>query len=261
MEIVGYIALVGIGLILGMIGGGGSLLSIPILVYLFSMDVVTASSYSLFIVGMTSLVGAWIKQKEQRLDLRLGFVFGINSMLAIFFTRKWIIPNIPDILILSDTAFITKRALVLAVFAALAMASSIMILWQTTYPLNEDEKPRMTYLILAGVVTGALIGFVGAGGGCLILPALVFFARLQFRIAVGTTLLIIAFNSLLGFIGDVMNYTIDWVFLLLITCLAILGMLIGSISGNKIPVRFLRFSFGWIMMIIGMSTLINELLL
>ena len=101
-------------------------------------------------------------------------------------------------------------------------------------------------------------GLVGAGGGFLILPSLVVFARLPFEIAVGTTLLVIGFSSLFGFLGDVMNYPIDWLFLLLITGLASMGMLIGNFCSAKIPVYYLRLSFGWIMLITAITILVKE---
>src|SRR5687768_18486510 len=109
MEIIGYLASIAIGVILGLLGGGGSILSIPILVYLFKMDVVMASAYSLFIVGVTSLVGAIPKYKDQLVNLRTGFFFSIPSIISIFSTRKWIVPAIPDIIIQTETFIVTKR--------------------------------------------------------------------------------------------------------------------------------------------------------
>ncbi|CAN5351382.1 hypothetical protein BH23BAC1_BH23BAC1_08770 [soil metagenome] len=98
MEIYGYFALIGVGLLLGILGGGGSILSVPILVYLFSEDVVLASAYSLFIVGITSTVGSVVKYKAQLINLRIGLIFGLPSIVAIFFTRKWLIPSIPNVI-------------------------------------------------------------------------------------------------------------------------------------------------------------------
>lgn len=261
MEFVGYLALIGIGIVLSTMGGGGSLLSVPILVYLFSLDIVTASSYSLFIVGTTSLVGALLKQKEQRFDMRSGIIFTASSVVAIFSTRKWILPWIPEEVLFGDSLLVTKRGLILGVFALLVIVSSLLILLKHTWPSGDHGKQRLKFLFPVSFTTGILGGFVGAGGGFLILPSLIIFARLPFKIAVGTTLLVIGFNSLLGFLGDVMNYSINWLFLLMITGLATVGMLLGNFYSQKIPVYYLRLSFGWIMMITAIVILIKELIL
>jgi uncharacterized protein len=261
MELVGYLALIGIGVVLSLMGGGGSLLSVPILVYLFSLDIVTASSYSLFIVGTTSLLGAWLKQKEQRVDLRSGMMFSASSVVAIFLARKWILPWIPEELLSLNSILITKRALILTIFALLAITSSLIILLRPTWHSVDQGKQRLKFLLPVGFTTGMLVGLVGVGGGFLILPSLIIFARLPFKIAVGTTLLVIGFNSLLGFLGDVMNYPIHWLFLLIITGLATLGMWLGNVCGEKIPVNYLRVTFGWIMLIVAIGIIVKEVIL
>jgi uncharacterized membrane protein YfcA len=258
VEVVGYIALIGIGMVLALIGGGGSLLSVPILVYLFSLDVVTASSYSLFIVGTTSLIGAWLKQKDHRIDVRSGIMFSACSVVAIFSTRKWIVPAIPNEVLIYDNVTLTKRVLILGVFAFLAIASSLAILLNRGNNSGHQDRPRLKLLAPVGFSTGILVGFVGAGGGFLILPSLSFFARLPFKIALGTTLLVIGMNSLLGFLGDIMNYEINWSFLLLITMLCIAGMVIGHSVTNKIPIQRLRRSFGWLVLTIALGILVTE---
>lgn len=261
MELAGYLALIGIGVVLSIIGGGGSLLSLPILVYLFSLDIVTASSYSLFIVGTTSLLGAFLKQKEHRADMRSGILFSMSSVIAIFSTRKWILPCIPEEVLFGSSLLVTKRDLILGVFALLAIASALTILLKHNWPPGDHGKQRLKFLLPAGFTTGILAGFVGAGGGFLILPSLILFGRLPFNLAVGTTLLIIGFNSLLGFLGDVMNYPINWFFLLMITSLAALGMLLGNFYGKKIPVHYLRLSFGWILLFTAILILVKELII
>jgi uncharacterized membrane protein YfcA len=260
MEFIGYFALIGIGIVLSLIGGGGSLLSVPILVYLFSLDVVTASSYSLFIVGTTSLVGARLKQKEHRVDMQSAIIFSGCSVVAIFFTRKWIVPRIPEEIFLFDNLPITKRILMLGIFALMAIASSLAILLKNDLSSRSLGRPRPKLLIPVSFSIGILVGSVGVGGGFLILPSLIFFARLPFKIALGTTLLVIGFSSLLGFLGDVMNHEINWVFLLLITSLASLGMIIGNFYSRRIPVQYLRESFGWLMLTIAIVILVTEII-
>jgi len=261
LDYLGYFALIGIGLILSLTGAGGSLLSLPILIYLFSLDVVTASSYSLFIVGTTSLIGAWLEHKRQQVDVRSGIVFGICSVIAIFATRRWIIPSIPDEILLSDSLTVTKRVLMLGIFALLAISSSVIILLKHTWTPSHGVGNRLKFLIPAGIATGIVVGLAGVGGGFLILPSLLLFARLPFKPAVGTTLLIIGFNSMLGFLGDVINYPINWLFLLLITGFAIVGMLLGHLYSTKIPLHYLRLAFAWIVLTIAVAMMVTEFVL
>jgi uncharacterized membrane protein YfcA len=260
MEIIGYLASICIGLILGLLGGGGSILSIPILVYLFQFDAVLASAYSLFIVGVTSLVGAIPKYKDHLVNIRTGILFGIPSIISIFCTRKWIVPSIPDIIFHTDSFVLTKRILVLGVFALLMILASFSMI-RGRKELQSDTHGFRTFLvILEGILIGFLTGLVGAGGGFLIIPALVFLTGLTFKTAVGTSLFIIAINSLMGFLGDVLNYDMNWSFLILITSLAIVGILIGNKIQKRISSIHLRKAFGWLILVMGSLILIREIL-
>lgn len=261
MEIIGYVAAVCIGLILGLLGGGGSILSIPILVYLFGIDAILASAYSLFIVGVTSLVGAIPKYKYNLVNLRTGFLFGIPSIISIFCTRKWIIPAIPEIVFQTDGFTISKRLLVLGTFALLMILASFSMI-RGRRELRSDSQGVKTFLvIIEGILIGFLTGFVGAGGGFLIIPALVFLTGLPFKTAVGTSLFIIAINSLMGFLGDVFNYAMDWPFLVSITSLAVVGILIGNTLQKKVSSIRLRMAFGWMILIMGSWILLKEIVL
>lgn len=261
MEIIGYVAAVCIGLILGLLGGGGSILSIPILVYLFGIDAILASAYSLFIVGVTSFVGAIPKYKEHLVNIRTGVVFGIPSIISIFCTRKWIIPAIPEVIYQTENFILTKRILVLGTFALLMILASFSMI-RGRRELRSDAQGIKTFLVIVeGVLIGFLTGFVGAGGGFLIIPALVFLTGLPFKTAVGTSLFIIALNSLMGFLGDVFNFSMDWTFLLSITSLAVVGILIGNKLQRKVsPIR-LRIAFGWMILAMGSWILIKEILI
>jgi hypothetical protein len=262
MEIFGYVASICIGLILGILGGGGSILSIPILVYLFNIDAVTASAYSLFIVGTTSFVGAIPKYKEHLVNIRTGFLFGIPSIVSIFATRKWLVPAIPDVIFHTESFMLTKRILLLGIFAVLMILASVSMI-RNNHREREHEDPhfRTFLVILEGTLIGLLTGLVGAGGGFLIIPALVLLTGLPFKTAVGTSLFIIAINSLMGFLGDLLNYKMDWAFLLSITLLAIIGILIGNKLARKIPARELRRAFGWFVLVMGCWILFKELYL
>lgn len=259
MELIGYVACIFIGVVLGILGGGGSILSIPILVYLLNIDVVMASAYSLFIVGTTSFVGAIPKYKKHLVNLRTGFFFGLPSIVTIFITRKWIVPSIPEIVYQTESLTLTKRVLILGVFAILMILASISMIRPSKEITNNNHRFRVVLVIIEGIIIGFLTGLVGAGGGFLIIPALVLLTGLPFKTAVGTSLFIIAINSLIGFLGDVLNYSMDWKLLLSVTALSVIGILIGDRISKKIPAATLRKSFGWFVLIMGCWILFREL--
>lgn len=259
MEIAGYLALIGVGIILGITGGGGSILSVPVLVYLFSLDVVIASAYSLFIVGITSMVGTVLKQKERRVDVRSGLIFAIPSILAAFSTRKWVVASLPDLILQVGTFQLSKRGLLLGILAFVIIVVSVRTIVNGRAKDHAPGPLKSYWLIPMGLLTGMLAGLLGVGGGFLILPALVVFARIPFESAVGTTLFVIALNSLLGFAGDVLNYSINWTFLLSITALSIAGVYVGVLSNKMLPVQPLQKSLGWITLVLGIWILVSEL--
>ena len=263
MEALGYFFSVFIGIVLDLLGGGGSILSIPILVYLFQVEPVVASAYSLFIVGITSLVGAVPKYKDHFVDLKTGTLFSIPSAVSIFVTRKWIVSDIPEIIWHADSFIITKRILLLGIFAVLMVLASISMIKGGMKEINSEDENRYkpTLIVLEGALIGFLTGLVGAGGGFLIIPALVFLTGLNFKTAVGTSLFIIGINSLIGFTGDLLNYAMSWTLLIPITALAIVGILIGNFFSGKIQGKTLRKAFGWFVLMTGCWILIKEILL
>ncbi len=261
MEIIGYIASILIGVVLGLLGGGGSILSIPILVYLFGVEPVMASAYSLFIVGVTSFVGAIPKYREHLIHLKTGILFGIPSIIAIFCTRKWIVPAIPDVVFNAGSFMMTKRELLLGLFALLMVLASFSLIRKKKEIASNSQRFRTFLVIIEGILIGFLTGLVGAGGGFLIIPALVFLTGLSFKTAVGTSLFIIAINSLFGFFGDLLNYKIEWGFLLSITALAAVGILAGNFLSRRILSFYLRKAFGWLTLLMGCWILLREFIL
>jgi hypothetical protein len=193
-------------------------------------------------------------------SLQTGIVFGIPSILAIFATRKWIVPAIPDVIFQTDGYAITKRILLLGIFAVLMIISSATMIRRRGELEPEDQQINVGLIIVEGLLIGFLTGLVGAGGGFLIIPALVLLTGLPFKTAVGTSLFIIAINSLMGFLGDVLNYAMDWKFLLEITGLAIAGILIGNFLSKRFGGPALRRAFGWFTLLMGTGILIRELL-
>lgn len=257
MEAAGYLAIICIGILLGCMGAGGSMLAIPVFVYLFSLDMVIASAYSLFVVGVTSLTGVVLKQKLHMPDLRAGLTFGIPSVISTFVARKWIVLMIPE-LIWQTGSFRLEKGDVLLYFFSLMMITSSLITMRKRRGNVAASPNRKMYLITGGLLVGTVAGMVGAGGGFLILPVLLV-SGLQISTAVTTTLLIIASNSLLGFCGDVLNQRIDWFFLLPLTALAVLGLVFGHWWNKKyISAHSWQKAFSWCMLTGGLGMLIKE---
>lgn len=262
MEIVGYIASLVIGISLGLIGGGGSILTVPVLVYLFGVQPVLATAYSLFIVGSTSLVGALPKYRQGMINIRTAIVFGVPSILAVFATRKFIVPAIPDIVFHLGDFAVSKSLLMMMLFAVLMVFASVSMIRDKKKELVENSGPqKFNYplILVEGVIVGMLTGLVGAGGGFLIIPALVLLSKLPMKQAVGTSLLIIAAKSLIGFTGDITNYTMDWKLLMIITAIAIAGIFIGNWMSAKVDSGKLKKGFGWFVLVMGIYIIIKEL--
>lgn len=268
MIIAGYIASALIGLSLGLIGGGGSILTVPVLVYLFHQDAVLSTSYSLFIVGITSLVGTLPKFRDGLVDLRTGIVFGIPSIVAVYLTRMFIVPAIPEVVWSSAGIELTKPLFFLLLFAILMVAASVSMIREkkesrTISDLADSKERIFNYpvIIIEGCVVGVLTGLVGAGGGFLIIPALVILSELPMKMAIGTSLLIISGKSLVGFLGDYGKYPVDWVLLSTVTAVAVAGIFIGNALSRKIDGAKLKKGFGWFVMITGLYIILNETLL
>lgn len=266
IEIFGYIASILIGISLGLIGGGGSILTVPVLVYLFHVEPMMATAYSLFIVGASSLVGAFPKYRQGMISMKTAIVFGIPSIAAVFATRKFIVPAIPKEVFSIGDLVVTKALLMMILFAVLMVAASVsMIRDKKNTASGEQVQQVFNYpmILLEGTVVGVLTGLVGAGGGFLIIPALVMLSKLPMKMAVGTSLLIIAAKSLIGFTGDVMmaGATMDWTLLGMVTALAIAGIFIGNYLSKSIDGNKLKKGFGWFVLVMGIYIIINELFL
>jgi len=255
-------------MILGLIGGGGSLLGVPVLVYVMHIAPDLATTYSLFIVGVTALVGAITYLRKGEISAEAIINFAIASVISIFCMRKFIMPAIPSEFNLFGLA-LQKDELIMIVFALIMMlASYSMIKKQITnriYDTKWDEFSRSPmgtpFVIMLGVGVGIITGFVGAGGGFIIVPVLLFFVRLNFKKAIGTSLCIVAINSLVGFSGNIGQQNIDWKFLLIISAICGTGILLGSLLSNKIPSKKLKPAFGWFTLSVGIFVLIKEVLL
>ncbi|MBL7977236.1 MAG: sulfite exporter TauE/SafE family protein [Bacteroidetes Order II. Incertae sedis bacterium] len=250
-----------IGLSLGLIGGGGSILTVPVLVYVMGINPVISTAYSLFIVGSTSLVGAADYAKKDLIDFRTAAVFALPSFLAVFLVRKFVVPAIPDVLFSIQGFVLTRETGLMVLFALIMLgAAASMIYSRTSVEQTGTLSFNYPMIMLEGLIVGAVTGLVGAGGGFLIIPALVLLANLPIKKAVGTSLLIIAVKSLFGFLGDVMNMpTIDWQLLLNFTLFATIGIFTGSYLSKYVAPASLKKGFGWFLVIMAGYILTKEL--
>lgn len=263
MEVTGYLASLLIGISLGMIGGGGSILTVPVLVYLFSVEPVMATAYSLFIVGTTSLIGAIPKYRKGLVNLKTVIVFGLPSIFSVYLTRRFIVPAIPNHVFSLGNLEVTKPVFFMLIFAILMVfASYTMIKGNKS---NEEATHEQVFnypvIIFEGLIVGLLTGIVGAGGGFLIIPALVILSKIPMKQAVGTSLVIIAAKSLIGFLGDLSHTTMHWTFLLSVTLLAVIGIFIGDRFSKNMNADLLKKIFGWFVLVLGIYIIVKELFL
>lgn len=259
MEITGYIAAIFIGIALGLLGGGGSILTLPVLVYLFHIEpTITAPAYSLFVVGVTSLIGALINYKAKLVHSKMVFIFGLPAIISVYLTRKFLVPWIPDILIATPHFVLSKRLFVMGLFALLMLAAAISMIKKKKDQEETLKKLNYSLIILEGVIVGVLTGIVGAGGGFIIVPALVLLSGLSMKKAIGTSLAIIAIKSLSGFVGDLTHITIEWNLLILFSTLTIVGLFVGHQLSNNIKETQLKKGFGIFIFVMGCYILIKE---
>lgn len=262
LELLGYFGAFVIGVVLGLIGGGGSILTVPVLVYLLSINPVTATAYSLFVVGTSSLVGALNSIKKKLVDFRTATVFAIPAFIAVYGTRKYLLPAIPEHIFTLWDFEVTKNIGIMLFFAVIMIIASVSMIKNDPAGKIKPIKVQYNYplIIIEGIVVGVITGIVGAGGGFLIIPALVLLGKLPMKKAVATSLLIIAVKSLIGFIGDVENLELDWIFLISFTGLSIAGIFLGGYLNRFIDRKKLKKGFGWFVFIMGIYIIGKELL-
>lgn len=260
MELAGYIASALVGIIMGLIGGGGSILTIPILVYLFAVSPTLAISYSLFIIGFTSLAGAASYLRKGLVDAKTAGLFGSASVTTVFLMRKLVIPILPNIFFTIGSFTVTHAMFVMVMLAILMVAASVSMIRNRKPSTDNTGYPKPQKLVLFGILIGLVTGFLGAGGGFLLIPALVLIMKLPMRRAVGTSLFIVSLNSLIGFLGDIGRHPIDWELVSTITAIAIAGIFIGGNLAARIPGRKLKTAFGWFVLIMGICIIATELM-
>ena len=263
MEILGYICSVVIGLTLGVLGSGGSILTVPVLVYLMHFNPLVATGYSLFIVGLTSLTGAISYMRKGLVDYKTAVAFALPSFVSVYVVRRFVLPLIPSVVFRSQDFVLTKEVSVMLLFATLMISAAYSMIKNNKYDdVNKKELSRFNYpmILLQGFVVGAMTGLVSVGGGFLIIPSLVLFARVPIKVAVGTSLIIISTNAFIGFIGDLPNQeSIDWTFLLKFCVFSVVGIILGSNFAKYIPAPRLKPLFGWFVLFMGCYIFVHEL--
>lgn len=259
-ELAGYFLAIFVGISLGMFGSGGSILSVPILVYVFNVPPVFATAYSLFIVGSTALIGTVQKIAQKLVDFKTALLLGLPAIVSVFITRKFIVAGIPNTIRWENGFVIQKSIAIMVTFAIVMMIAAVrMILSRPSESASSKDKSPIL-IILFGVLIGLVAGFTGAGGGFLIVPVLLYFTNLPMSKAVATSLFIVAIQSLIGFSGDLYNQIfMDWNLILGFTLCAIFGIYIGNMLAKKTPADNLRRYFGWFILIVGIYTVTREL--
>lgn len=257
----GYLGALTVGLVLGLIGGGGSILTLPVLVYVMHINPVTATAYSLFVVGVTSTIGAYKNFKKGLVDVKTAVIFAIPAFLSVYFTRRIIVPAIPTELFTIGNYVVTKDVFIMIFFAIIMLLASFSMIRSRKDNGNKDANIIYNFPLIAieGILVGVLTGIVGAGGGFLIIPALVLLAKLPMKKAVGTSLLIISAKSLIGFLGDLKTTEIDWPFLLIFTSISVIGIIIGVYLSKFVSAKKLKKGFGWFTLLMAIYIIFKEL--
>lgn len=259
LYLLGYFGILLMGITLGIIGGGGSIIALPIMVYLFKIPADEAIVYSLFIIGCTSIFASISNIKQKNFDAVTACKFGAASVLMVAITRSCIVPNIPTILFTFNHIHIYKSAVLLLLFAILMLVASLKMITNNN-PANADANPNSLFLIFRGAAIGVLTGLIGAGGGFLIVPTLIYHANLTIKKAIGTSLLIIGANSLIGFgISTIHTPVHNWQQLITFISIAIAGAVIGMAVSKKISNQKLKIVFGWFVLITGLYIIVKEL--
>ena len=260
MELIGYLVSILIGVSLGLIGSGGSILTVPLLVYFFHVSPLLATTYSLAIVGLSSIAGVISRLKQKLVDFKTILVFGAPSIIGVFLARKYLLPAIPDLIYDGPAILVTKSHFIMLFFAMLMLIAALsMILGKNKKEEEEGILPVYGFtLMLVGLAEGLLTGIVGAGGGFLIIPALVILAKLPMKKAIATSLVIISIKSLVGFTGDLLSTAIDWSFLSKIVLLATLGIIIGNYLNKKMEGAKLKKGFGYFVLAMALIIFIEQ---
>ncbi len=299
-QIIGFIAAFLIGITLGIFGGGGSILTLPVLVYLLQIDSIIGIAYSMLIVGITTLVGAVNSYYKKTLNLKAAYSFGVPSIIAVFLTRKFITPLIENNSWLVFGYSLAGKHLLMILFALLMIIVSLFMIFKKNKEaelLGDNKKRFYVGIVLKATLVGFISGLIGAGGGFVIVPAMIAFYKLDTKRAIGTSMIIISGNSLVGFCGIFINYVLnytaksaihvtpflgnylkfnnalslegtlqyyrqmDWHFLSIFTLICTIGVIFGAQIAQNINSQNLKKAFGYFVLAMGIFVFVYEFFL
>ncbi|TAE03002.1 MAG: sulfite exporter TauE/SafE family protein [Bacteroidetes bacterium] len=258
MIIIGYFLAVLVGVSLGLVGSGGSILTVPILVYVVGVPASLATTYSLFVVGFSAFVGTLKATQDKMLDYRTAISFGIPSISSIFLVRSFLMPLVPTKIVNVANFTLTKDVAIMLLFAVLMVWTSVAMIREGAVGKAENAPTDYSKIFLRGILVGSITGIVGVGGGFLIIPTLVFVASLPMKRAVATSLLIIATNSFIGFFSSLQGQVMDWQFLLIFSGCSVMGILLGRFLSQFVSNEKLKPAFGWFVLAMGIYILATE---
>lgn len=253
-----------VGVSLGLVGSGGSILTVPILVSVFVVEAEISFVYSLFIVGSTAIIGVIKSATKGNVNFKIGLLFGLPSIVSVYVTRAYLVPVLPKVLFTIGGIEFNKDIYLMLVFSLVMILASVSMI-RNKSSKEQDNTSRLLQFkvplfIFEGILVGLLSGLVGAGGGFLIIPALVLLTNQPIAKAVGTSLFIISLNCIVGFIGGLKaGIEIDWKLLIPITLSSIVGVFIGQIIGSKIDGAKLKKGFGWFVLVMGVYVVFTTL--
>jgi uncharacterized membrane protein YfcA len=260
LHILGYIGATLTGIVLGLLGGGGALLSIPVLVYLFHIEPQLATSYSLILIAISASSGAYQNIRKKLIDYNAALYYGIPSVISVYIVRRWVMPNLPKVILTIGDYKLDKNLFILIILAiVMFIAAYKMITAKNAGDDETEHKVDHWRLAFFAVLIGAFLGLVGAGGGFLMVPALMYFANVHTKKAIGTSLLLVSINSFIGFAGDLRSHVqIEWPFFFTFLFFSIAGVLIGHYLATYIHNNRLRRYFGWFILITAVFIIAKE---
>ena len=256
LEIVGYVMFIFAGLFFGLFGSGGSIIIIPILIYIFQLSIYEATSYSLLLVCLISIFGTIKHINKNNLHIKRIIFFIIPTLFFTAISRLFLFPNIPQYI---DVFDISKDSLLMILFSVVIFLSGFSIFKFSNVNINFNYK---TILVLIGIIIGLLTGLLGIGGGFIIAPALILFANMNMKEAASTTLFIIMLNTLLAICLEltIFNFQFDWIFIIAVLLSSLVGFLLGWYLLDKIKLNLIKKMFSVTLLLLSLVIFFIELL-
>lgn len=236
-----------VGIALGLLGGGGSILTVPLLVYVLGVEAKSAIATSLLVVGITASAALVLHARAKRVQWRTGLIFGAAGMVGAYLAGR-VAEAIPGVVLL-------------VAFGVMMLVTAVAMLRGRSTPAVASTSARLPIVkvLLEGLAVGGVTGLVGAGGGFLVVPALVLLGGVPMHVAVGTSLVVVAMKSFAGLAGYLGHATIDWPLAAVVSTAAVVGSLVGATWAARIPQRVLRRGFAIFVLVMAVLMLGGEI--